>query len=79
MQNVPGNVCLVATLDRYLSLEKKYRIHSHFFNRFLESSLLLLLMMISFYLIVCHWFACFWWVVQMQIQMHIQIQICIQM
>ena len=33
-----------------------------YLNRFLESSLLLLLMMISFYLIVCHWFACFWFV-----------------
>ena len=32
-------------------------------HRFLESSLLLLLMMISFYLIVCHWFACFWYVI----------------
>ena len=32
-------------------------------HRFLESSFALLLLMLSFYLIVCHWFACAWFVI----------------
>ncbi len=31
-------------------------------HRFLESSFALLLLMLSFYMIVAHWFACIWWV-----------------
>ena len=30
-------------------------------QRFLESSFHLLILMMGFYLIVCHWFACAWW------------------
>ena len=29
-------------------------------QRFLESSFQLLILMMAFYLIVCHWFACAW-------------------
>ena len=32
-------------------------------HRFLESSFALLLLMLSFYMIVAHWFACIWYVI----------------
>ena len=35
-------------------------------HRFLESSFALLFLMLSFYMVVAHWFACVWYVIGME-------------
>ena len=35
-------------------------------HRFLESSFALLFLMLSFYMVVAHWFACIWYVIGME-------------
>ena len=57
--NVSGNAFSILKVMRLFRLGRVGRA----MHRFLESSFALLLLMLSFYTIVAHWFACIWYVI----------------
>lgn len=54
-----GNIFSILKVMRLFRLGRVARA----LHRFLESSFALLLLMLSFYMIVAHWFACIWYVI----------------
>eukprot|EP00095_Tigriopus_kingsejongensis_P007430 maker-scaffold443_size169656-snap-gene-0.13 protein:Tk07430 transcript:maker-scaffold443_size169656-snap-gene-0.13-mRNA-1 annotation:"potassium voltage-gated channel protein eag isoform x1" len=58
-QSTYGNIFSILKVMRLFRLGRVARA----LHRFLESSFALLLLMLSFYMIVAHWFACIWYVI----------------